>query len=110
MTVVNTLEAQATLTQLLARVAAGEEVVITDGGQPVARLVAAHLPSLEDRARPELSPADDEDEARPWRGILLVDRPREAETGGALTLPTGPILARTVPFDILWHRADRDDD
>ena len=34
-------EAKTTLSKLLKRVAAGEEVTITRGGEPVARLVAA---------------------------------------------------------------------
>lgn len=37
-------EAKTTLSKLLKRVAAGEEVTITRGGEPVARLVAAEGP------------------------------------------------------------------
>lgn len=37
-------EAKATLSKLLNRVAAGEEITITRGGEPVARLVAAEGP------------------------------------------------------------------
>ena len=40
MTVVNVHEAKTHLSRLLARVAAGEEVVIARGGTPVARLTA----------------------------------------------------------------------
>lgn len=40
MTVVNTQEAKANLSQLLHRVEAGEDVVISRSGKPVARLVA----------------------------------------------------------------------
>ncbi len=40
MTVVNTQEAKANLSKLLAQVEAGEEVVIARAGKPVARLVA----------------------------------------------------------------------
>ncbi len=38
MTTVASLEAQNTLPQLLRRVAQGEEIVITEGGEPVAKL------------------------------------------------------------------------
>lgn len=39
MTVVNIHEAKTHLSRLLARVAAGEEIVIARGGKPIARLV-----------------------------------------------------------------------
>lgn len=39
MATVNTHEAKTHLSQLLARVAAGEEIIIARGGEPVARLV-----------------------------------------------------------------------
>ena len=44
MTVVNTQEAKANLSKLLAQVEAGEEVVIARAGKPVARLVAVEPP------------------------------------------------------------------
>ena len=47
MTIVGVHEAKTTLSQLLRRVAAGEEVVITNGGVPVARLVS--MPRESDR-------------------------------------------------------------
>jgi len=37
-------QAKTTLSKLLCRVAAGEEVVITKGGEPVAKLVAVEPP------------------------------------------------------------------
>ncbi len=40
MTTVGVHEAKTTLSQLLKRVAAGEEIVISNAGRPVARLVA----------------------------------------------------------------------
>ncbi len=40
MTTVGVHEAKTTLSQLLKRVAAGEEIIISNGGRPVARLVA----------------------------------------------------------------------
>ena len=39
--IVGTAEAEADLAQLLDRVAAGEEITITRGGRPVARLIGA---------------------------------------------------------------------
>jgi len=47
MTTVGVHEAKTTLSQLLKRVAAGEEIVISNGGKPVARLVA--VPGSPDR-------------------------------------------------------------
>ena len=44
MTTVGAFEAQGLLPQLLARVAQGEEILITEGGKPVAKLVSAHSP------------------------------------------------------------------
>jgi len=41
---VNVQEAKTRLSQLLARVEAGEEIVIARGGKPVARLVAVASP------------------------------------------------------------------
>jgi prevent-host-death family protein len=42
MTEVGVHEAKTTLSKLLRRVAAGEEITITRGGEPVARLVPVH--------------------------------------------------------------------
>lgn len=61
MTEVGVHEAKSTLSELLRRVATGEEVVITRDGEPVARLVPVHGPERRDfgadRGRFEL-PAD----------------------------------------------------
>jgi len=49
MTIIASLEAQNILPQLLRRVAQGEEIVITEGGKPVAKLVpsgAAEWPDV----------------------------------------------------------------
>lgn len=43
-TTIDVREAQRTLADLLARVAAGEEIVLTDGDQPRARLVPVAAP------------------------------------------------------------------
>jgi prevent-host-death family protein len=48
MTTVGSLEAQNLLPQLLARVARGEEIVITEGGKPVAKLVPSRPPEQPD--------------------------------------------------------------
>ena len=57
---VNVHEAQARLLELLDRVAEGEEVIITEAGEPVARLVAAtkrpapRIPGKRKRDAPDL--------------------------------------------------------
>jgi prevent-host-death family protein len=43
MTTIGSLEAQNTLPQLLQRVAQGEEIVITEEGKPVAKLVPSRV-------------------------------------------------------------------
>jgi prevent-host-death family protein len=48
MTTVGSLEAQNLLPQLLRLVAQGEEIVITDDGKPVARLVPSRTPEQSD--------------------------------------------------------------
>ncbi len=57
-------EAKTTLSDLLRRIAAGEEVTITKGGEPVARLVPISRPPVRtfgvDRGRFEV-PADFDD-------------------------------------------------
>jgi prevent-host-death family protein len=61
MTEVGVHEAKSTLSELLRRVATGEEVIITRDGAPVARLVPIELPERRsfgaDRGRFEI-PAD----------------------------------------------------
>jgi prevent-host-death family protein len=51
MTTVGAHEAQTLLPQLLARVAQGEEVLITEGGKPVAKLVPSAAPDQHDVAQ-----------------------------------------------------------
>ncbi len=48
MTTVGSFEAQNLLPQLLARVAQGEEILITEGGKPVAKLVPSRSPQQAD--------------------------------------------------------------
>lgn len=47
MTTVNVHEAKTTLSRLLARVEAGEEIVIARGGKPIARLVPYTTPLVD---------------------------------------------------------------
>ena len=49
MVTVSLQEAQATLPELIRRLAPGEELVITDGDRPVARLTPAPPPAREPR-------------------------------------------------------------
>ena len=69
MTVVNTQEARANLSQLLHRVEAGEDVVISRSGKPVVRLVAVEEPRPPGEKRlgtaPELAKYFD-DPLREW--------------------------------------------
>jgi len=51
MTTVGAHEAQTLLPQLLARVAQGEEVLITEDGKPVAKLVPSVVPEQRDVAQ-----------------------------------------------------------
>ncbi len=48
MTTIGSFEAQNLLPQLLARVAQGEEILITEGGKPVAKLVPSRSPQQPD--------------------------------------------------------------
>ncbi|MDX2238742.1 MAG: type II toxin-antitoxin system prevent-host-death family antitoxin [Hyphomonadaceae bacterium] len=73
---VNVAEAKAKLSELLARVEAGEEITIARAGKPIARLVAAPAPEAQARKAgmwrhvfPEdWNPADalDEDDPAYW--------------------------------------------
>jgi antitoxin (DNA-binding transcriptional repressor) of toxin-antitoxin stability system len=101
MTTVTTLEAQARLPQLLASVALGEEVLITDGGLPLARLSQPdiHRPTLPVPAR--ASEADtDEDDDRPWRGVFAIESPGEPYPDGQLHLSDQPVPPAQQPADI----------
>jgi len=111
MTIVTTAEAQAKLSQLLAYVAQGEEVLITDGGLPVARLIqpAASRPApLAQTGTPEAESGDEDD--RPWRGVFAIEAPGEPYPGGQLHLPSEPQQPETHPADILWDRVNATDD
>lgn len=48
MTTVGVHEAKTHLSRLLRRVAAGEEILITSGGRPAARLVPVEMPTRRD--------------------------------------------------------------
>lgn len=111
MTIVTTSEAQAMLPRLLASVAQGEEVLITDGGLPVARLIqpAAPMPASLTEAETPQADSDEEDD-RPWRGVFAIEGPGEPYPGGQLHLPSEPQLPEARPADILWDRVNATDD
>jgi antitoxin (DNA-binding transcriptional repressor) of toxin-antitoxin stability system len=97
MTIVTTAEAQDMLPRLLASVAQGEEVLITDGGLPVARLIQPTAPRPATPAQPaqaHYAGADmDEDEDRPWRGVFAIEGPGEPYADGKVhLLPCGMLL------------------
>ncbi len=81
MTVAGVAEVKARLSEYLARVRGGEEVLVTDRGRPVARIVpvvdgAAHLGELERRGLlrgPSAALPGD-----------FLDRPRPAPRGGSV--------------------------
>ena len=109
MTIVTASEAQALLPRLLASVAQGEEVLITDGGLPVARLIqpAIQRPApLASAAQGQMPDADrdDEEDDRPWRGVFAIESPGKASLDGPLHLPSRPQLPYPQPADILWDR------
>ena len=111
MTIVTTSEAQAMLPRLLASVAQGEEVLITDGGLPVARLIQPAVPRRAPLAQggiPETG--SDEEDDRPWRGVFAIEGPGEPYPDGRLHLPSEPQLPEAYPADILWDRVNAADD
>jgi prevent-host-death family protein len=68
-TTVNIHEAKTHLSRLLARAAAGEEIVIAKAGQPLARLVAYEPrrgPRQFGQLAGRIKMADDYDETPPW--------------------------------------------
>jgi antitoxin (DNA-binding transcriptional repressor) of toxin-antitoxin stability system len=111
MTIVTTSEAQSRLVQLIASLAQGEEVLITNDGLPVAQLVKPTVPiaTLSRPATPAKAPeADvDEDNDRPWRGVFAIESPAEPYPCGKLHLPTEP---QQQPVDILWDRVNHSND
>jgi antitoxin (DNA-binding transcriptional repressor) of toxin-antitoxin stability system len=111
MTIVTTSEAQVMLPRLLASVAQGEEVLITDGGLPVARLIQPAAPKpvlLAQTETPEAESGEEDD--RPWRGVFAIEGPGGPYPGGQLHLPSEPQLPETYPADILWDRVNATDD
>jgi antitoxin (DNA-binding transcriptional repressor) of toxin-antitoxin stability system len=113
MTIVTTAEAQAMLPRLLASVAQGEEVLITDGGTPIARLTRPGPPAPIPFARsstistPEATMDDDE---RPWRGVFAIESPGDPYEDSNLHLPSVPLSPEQQPADILWDRVKSADD
>jgi len=82
MVTVGVHEAQATLSELLRRVAAGEEVIITHGGDPIAKLVPVHRAShrVLGQDRGLFDVPDDFNDPLP-DGVLAVDA-NDAGTSG----------------------------
>lgn len=87
MTVVDAADTAPSLTALLALVRRGESVLFVEDGEPVARM------------GPPGEPSDEEDAARPWRGVFadLVAAP-------VVKLPPEPPLPprRTTGPDLGW--------
>jgi prevent-host-death family protein len=114
MTIVTTSEAQARLSQLLACVALGDEVLITEGGLPVARLIqpATQSPPPLDVPAPDGTRETDRDEEedRPWRGVFAIESPGDPYPDGKLHFPSEPLIPEQQPADILWDRMDSIDD
>lgn len=114
MTIVTASEAHARLSQLLASVAQGEEVLITDGGQPVARLIqpAAQSPTPLDLPARDRTPETDtdEEEDRPWRGVFAIESPGDPYPDGKLHFPSESLIREQQPADILWDRMNSIDD
>jgi antitoxin (DNA-binding transcriptional repressor) of toxin-antitoxin stability system len=111
MTIVTTSEAQAMLPRLLASVAQGEEVLITHGGLPVARLTQPAAPKPIPLAQIGKAEADsEEDDDRPWRGVFAIEGPGEPYPGTQLHLLSEPQLPEAHPADILWDRVNATDD
>jgi antitoxin (DNA-binding transcriptional repressor) of toxin-antitoxin stability system len=113
MTTVTTTEAQAMLPRLLASVAQGEEVLITEGGLPVARLSQPGAPHLPLPAAGQVRTPDaevDEEDDRPWRGVFAIESPGEAYPLAKLQLPAEPSMPAQEPADILWDRMNHSDD
>jgi antitoxin (DNA-binding transcriptional repressor) of toxin-antitoxin stability system len=114
MTVVTTSEAQSMLAQLIASVAQGEEVLITDDGLPVAQLVKPNMPTATTSSpatHANGSEADvDEDGVRPWRGVFAIESPGAPYPCGKLHLSKEPWRPTQEPVDILWDRVNHSND
>lgn len=111
MTIVTNSEAQAMLPRLLASVAQGEEVLITDGGLPVARLMQVAAQKTAPPSQDRTSEADrDEEEDRPWRGVFAIEGPGEPDPEHQLHLPSEPQLPDSYPANIFWDRMNAADD
>jgi prevent-host-death family protein len=75
---VTSAEANAQFPDLLQQVAQGQEVVITQNGKAIARLVPAEPPAQEE-----------EDDERPWRGLFVPEAPPEPQRVPASTAAPG---------------------
>jgi prevent-host-death family protein len=98
---VTSTEAKAQLQDLLRQVAQGQEVVITQNGKAIARLVSAEQPRAEEEA-----------EERPWRGLFVPEPPPDPQRVPAFLrpLPVEDIPREEPALNLNWLRAVSDDD
>jgi prevent-host-death family protein len=98
---VTSTEASTRFPDLLRQVAEGQEVVITQNGKAVARLVPTETASDEDEAQ-----------ERPWRGLFVPEPSPEPQSVPAFLRPL-PIqdIPRDEPsLNLNWLRPVSDDD
>jgi prevent-host-death family protein len=98
---ITSTEANPQLPDLLKQVAQGQEVVITQNGRAIARLVPAE-PLAE----------DEEAEERPWRGLFVAESPPQPQCVPAFLhrLPVEDIPRQEPALNLNWLRAMSDDD
>jgi antitoxin (DNA-binding transcriptional repressor) of toxin-antitoxin stability system len=114
MTIVTTSEAISMLPQLIASLAQGEEVLITNDGLAVAQLVRPRV-QQPISAMPPIQPATlnadaDDGDDRPWRGVFAIEQPGDPYPCGKLNLAAEPQTSVQEPADILWDRVTNRDD
>jgi prevent-host-death family protein len=97
---ITSTEANPQLPDLLRQVAQGQEVVITQNGKAIARLVPAQPPAEEK-----------ETEERPWRGVFIAEPPEPERVPAFLRqLPLEDIPRQEPALNLNWLRAVCDDD
>src|SRR5216683_7098791 len=95
---VTSAQASAQLHDLLRQVAQGQEVVITQNGKAIARLVPA-----------ELSTDEEETDERPWRGLFVPEPPPDPQRVPAFLhpLPVEDIPRQEPALNLNWLRLPR---
>jgi antitoxin (DNA-binding transcriptional repressor) of toxin-antitoxin stability system len=88
------------LPRLLALVRGGEEIYITEEGQLVARMVPAAAPAVSTEGQSE------DDDERPWRGVLAVPRGHRQAQSVSTSLPMNALPKRSGGVGMAWHRTD----